>query len=138
MDILISSNLERLIYRIAGNDAEKNAELLKKYGLEGKFVVSYIGTVGMACGLEVVLERQVQVPVLVTALSLELGDGTVGVVVGQTDEVVPAVTLAGQFQAALLPDVVEGQGGYGSRVRDGALVHGIEGLQRIRVFVLSL
>ena len=33
---------------------EKNAELLKKYGLEGKFVVSYIGTVGMACGLEVV------------------------------------------------------------------------------------
>ena len=35
---------------------EKNAELLKKYGLEGKFVVSYIGTVGMACGLEVVLE----------------------------------------------------------------------------------
>ena len=34
---------------------DKNAELLKKYGLEGKFVVSYIGTVGMACGLEVVL-----------------------------------------------------------------------------------
>ena len=34
---------------------EKNGELLKKYGLEGKFVVSYIGTVGMACGLEVVL-----------------------------------------------------------------------------------
>ena len=34
----------------------KNEELLKKYGLDGKFVVSYIGTVGMACGLEVVLE----------------------------------------------------------------------------------
>ena len=34
---------------------EKNVELLKKYGLDGKFVVSYIGTVGMACGLEVVL-----------------------------------------------------------------------------------
>ena len=33
---------------------ETNTELLKKYGLEGKFVVSYIGTVGMACGLEVV------------------------------------------------------------------------------------
>ena len=27
MDILISSNLERLIYKIAGNDAEKNSEL---------------------------------------------------------------------------------------------------------------
>ena len=29
MDILISSNLERLIYRVAGNDAAKNAELMK-------------------------------------------------------------------------------------------------------------
>jgi len=35
---------------------EKNAELLKKFGLEDKFIVSYIGTVGMACGLEVVLD----------------------------------------------------------------------------------
>ena len=34
----------------------KNEALLEKYGLGGKFVVSYIGTVGMACGLEVVLE----------------------------------------------------------------------------------
>lgn len=34
---------------------EKSEELMKKYGLEGKFAVSYIGTVGMACGLEVVL-----------------------------------------------------------------------------------
>ena len=39
---------------------EKNAELLKKYGLEGKFVVSYIGTVGMACGLGCVLEAAQQ------------------------------------------------------------------------------
>lgn len=35
---------------------EKNVELLKKFGLEDKFIVSYIGTVGMACGLEVVLD----------------------------------------------------------------------------------
>ena len=35
---------------------DKNKELLRHFGLEGKFVVSYIGTVGMACGLEVVLE----------------------------------------------------------------------------------
>ena len=34
----------------------KNEALLERYGLAGKFVVSYIGTVGMACGLEVVLE----------------------------------------------------------------------------------
>ena len=41
---------------------EKNRELLKTYGLEDKFVVSYIGTVGMACGLEVVLEAAKKVP----------------------------------------------------------------------------
>ena len=35
---------------------EKNAALLKQVGLEGKFVVSYIGTVGMACGLDCVLD----------------------------------------------------------------------------------
>lgn len=34
----------------------KSATLLKTWGLEGKFVVSYIGTVGMACGLDVVLD----------------------------------------------------------------------------------
>ena len=35
---------------------DKDATLLRAWGLEGKFVVSYIGTVGMACGLEVVLD----------------------------------------------------------------------------------
>lgn len=34
----------------------KDEALLEKFGLKGKFVVSYIGTVGMACGLEVVLD----------------------------------------------------------------------------------
>lgn len=32
-----------------------NAELRRRYGLEGKFVCSYIGTIGMACGLATVL-----------------------------------------------------------------------------------
>ena len=41
----------------------KNEELLRKFGLDGKFVVSYIGTVGMACGLEVVLEAAEKVEV---------------------------------------------------------------------------
>ncbi len=40
MDILISSNLERLIYRIAGNDAVKNAELMKSLVTEGKYEIS--------------------------------------------------------------------------------------------------
>lgn len=40
MDILISSNLERLIYRIAGNDAEKNAELMKSLSTEGSYEIT--------------------------------------------------------------------------------------------------
>ncbi len=40
MDILISSNLERLIYRIAGNDAEKNAELMKSLVTNGKYEIT--------------------------------------------------------------------------------------------------
>lgn len=37
MDILISSNLERLVYMIAGCDAEKNSELMKALKSEGVY-----------------------------------------------------------------------------------------------------
>lgn len=40
MDILISSNLERLIYHIAGNDAEKNKELMAALNSEGKYEIT--------------------------------------------------------------------------------------------------
>ncbi len=40
MDILISSNLERLIYRIAGNDAAKNTALMKKLSSEGRYEIT--------------------------------------------------------------------------------------------------
>lgn len=40
MDILISSNLERLIYRIAGEDAGKNASLMKELASEGKYTIT--------------------------------------------------------------------------------------------------
>lgn len=40
MDILISSNLERLIYRIAGNSAESNAALMKALSAEGKYEIT--------------------------------------------------------------------------------------------------
>ncbi len=40
MDILISSNLERLIYRIAGNDAAKNAELMAALSGTGKYDIT--------------------------------------------------------------------------------------------------
>ena len=40
MDILISSNLERLIYRIAGNDTAKNAELMAALTATGCYEIS--------------------------------------------------------------------------------------------------
>ncbi|KAB1439515.1 threonine synthase [Candidatus Galacturonibacter soehngenii] len=40
MDILISSNLERLIFKIAGNDANKNGELMKALSSNGKYEIT--------------------------------------------------------------------------------------------------
>ncbi|MCI8353505.1 MAG: threonine synthase [Lachnospiraceae bacterium] len=40
MDILISSNLERLIYQIAGNDADTNAELMEDLKREGRYEIT--------------------------------------------------------------------------------------------------
>lgn len=40
MDILISSNLERLVYRIAGNDAEKNAAFMEQLSCNGMYEIS--------------------------------------------------------------------------------------------------
>ncbi len=39
MDILISSNLERLIYRIAGEDGEKNRLLMESLAAEGSYTI---------------------------------------------------------------------------------------------------
>ncbi len=40
MDILISSNLERLIYRIAGEDSEKCKELMQALSAQGKYEIT--------------------------------------------------------------------------------------------------
>lgn len=40
MDILISSNLERLIYRIAGNDAAKNREFMESLSKDGAYHIT--------------------------------------------------------------------------------------------------
>lgn len=40
MDILISSNLERLIYRIAGNDSAANASLMQSLRENGKYEIT--------------------------------------------------------------------------------------------------
>jgi len=40
MDILVSSNLERLIYTCAGEDSDKNAELMKQLKEDGKYEIT--------------------------------------------------------------------------------------------------
>ncbi len=40
MDILISSNLERLIYKIAGNDAEANKAFMESLSAEGRYEIT--------------------------------------------------------------------------------------------------
>ncbi len=40
MDILISSNLERLIYKIAGEDAAKNRQLMSELASAGKYTIT--------------------------------------------------------------------------------------------------
>ncbi len=40
MDILISSNLERLIYRIAGEDSEKNSEFMTQLSEKGSYKIT--------------------------------------------------------------------------------------------------
>ena len=40
MDILISSNLERLIYRLTGEDAEKCAELMQALSDGGEYTIT--------------------------------------------------------------------------------------------------
>lgn len=40
MDILISSNLERLIYRISGNDAEKNRAMMQALNGKGEYTIT--------------------------------------------------------------------------------------------------
>lgn len=40
MDILISSNLERLIYNIAGNDAETNSAMMADLSSKGKYTIT--------------------------------------------------------------------------------------------------
>jgi threonine synthase len=40
MDILVSSNLERLIYKIAGEDADKNREFMNALNTEGVYHIS--------------------------------------------------------------------------------------------------
>lgn len=72
---------ERMSVVMNGTDLEsysprgKCERLLKRYGLEDKFVVSYIGTVGMACGLEVVLDAAEKMKKMKDVAFVIVGDG---------------------------------------------------------------
>lgn len=83
---------------------EKNRELLKKYGLEGKFVVSYIGTVGMACGLEVVLEAAKKVPENVAFVIV--GDGAHRQQLEEAAKGLKNVVFTGRQPKSSMPDWV--------------------------------
>ncbi|MCM1135943.1 MAG: threonine synthase [Clostridium sp.] len=48
MDILISSNLERLIYHIAGNDSDKNGELMRALNEGGSYTITEAMRDGLA------------------------------------------------------------------------------------------
>jgi len=48
---VVTNGVERDLFQ----PHEKDADLVAQYGLAGKFVCSYIGTIGMACALDVVL-----------------------------------------------------------------------------------
>lgn len=49
MDILISSNLERLIYRIAGDDAAKTKELMDALADQGEYEITPAMREGLSC-----------------------------------------------------------------------------------------
>lgn len=83
---------------------EKNRELLKAHGLEGKFVVSYIGTVGMACGLEVVLEAAKKVPENVAFVIV--GDGAHRVQLEEAAKGLKNVVFTGRQPKSSMPDWV--------------------------------
>ena len=48
MDILVSSNLERLIYHIAGKDAKKNAELMRELSDKGSYSITDVMKLGLS------------------------------------------------------------------------------------------
>lgn len=72
---------EKMSVVMNGTDLEsysprgKCERLLKRYGLEGKFVVSYVGTVGMACGLEVMLDAAEKMKEMKDVAFVIVGDG---------------------------------------------------------------
>lgn len=72
---VVTNGVERELFQ----PGEKDSALLTRFGLDGKFVCSYIGTIGMACALDVVLRaaRQLKDQGRDDIAFLLVGDGAV-------------------------------------------------------------
>ena len=85
---------------------EKDVSLLKQFGIDGRFVVSYIGTVGMACGLEVIFDAAPKVPESVVFVIV--GDGACRVKLEEeaNKRGLANVVFAGRQPKSLMPNWV--------------------------------
>ena len=68
---LVYNGIDPRLFRVGARDDA----LLREHGLEGKFLVAYIGTLGMAHGLVTVLEAAEKVRDLEDVVFLLIGDG---------------------------------------------------------------
>jgi hypothetical protein len=92
---------------------------VRRFGIEGRFVVSYSGTIGMACGLEVVLEaaERLKVADRTDVLFLLVGDGAERERLEReaARRGLDNVRFTGRLDKSLMPDVLASS--------DACLVH---------------
>jgi glycosyltransferase involved in cell wall biosynthesis len=88
--------------------AQPSRQIIQKYNLEGKFVCSYIGTLGMASGLEVVIESagELQKQNDKSIVFLLVGDGAEKESLQQkaVEKNIDNITFTGRVDKELIPD----------------------------------
>lgn len=96
-----------------------SSDLRERYGLGGRFVVSYIGTIGMACALDIVLRaaRKLKEEEDARIVFLLVGDGATRKQLEATarQKGLDNVVFTGRLEKALMPDCLA--------VSDVCLVH---------------
>lgn len=115
MDILISSNLERLIYRISGEDAGKNKELMESLSGKGKysvtegmrkqlqdFVGGYASEAEMAAKIKTLYENTGYVLDTHTAVAAAVYDQYVSQTKDQTKTVIASTASPFKFARSVL------------------------------------
>jgi colanic acid biosynthesis glycosyl transferase WcaI len=108
------------------NPRKPNAELIKRYGLKGRFVCAYVGTIGMCSGLDVVL-RAAQVFKEMghdNFRFLMVGDGAEKSVLEQkaSDQGLDNVIFSGRQPKELVPNFIS--------IADACLIH----LKKLELF----